>query len=79
MELYRTHLDYGWSLGHMGRYQDEPPYDQTRDELIANLVEPTIKLQDDTEDFIRAWLLSNPEIGDVLHENLNDLPIERIH
>ena len=63
-ELYRTH--------------DEPPYDQTRDQLIANLVEPTIKLQDDTEDFIRAWLLSNPEIGDVLHENLNDLPIERV-
>ena len=63
-ELYRTY--------------DTPPYDTSRTQLIANLVEPTIELQDDTEDFIREWLLSNPQVGDVLHESLNDLAIERI-
>lgn len=53
-------------------------FDQTLEELIANLVVPTIAIQDDTEDHIREWISSNPRVGDVLHTNLNDLPIERV-
>ena len=53
-------------------------FDQTLEELISNLVVPTIAIQDDTEDHIREWISSNPRVGDVLHTNLNDLPIERV-
>jgi hypothetical protein len=63
-ELYRTH--------------DDQPYDTSREELIANLVEPTLELQDDTEDWIREWLLSSPEVGDIVQYSYQDLAIERI-
>ena len=63
-ELYRTH--------------DDPPYDTSREELIANLVEPTLELQEDTEDSIREWLIANPKVGDIWQEGGNDLAIERI-
>lgn len=46
--------------------------------LIAILVVPTLDLQNDTEDHIRKWIVSEPKIGDVLQESGHDLPIERI-
>jgi len=60
------------------RTYDTPPYDTSREELIANLVEPTLELQDDTEDGIREWLTSDPRVGDVWQDGGNDLAIERI-
>ena len=64
MRLYRTH--------------DTPPYDSSLQDLIANLVEPTLELQGDTEDGIREWLIADPKVGDVWQDGGNDLAIERI-
>jgi len=50
----------------------------TEKELIASLSVPTLALQEDTEDFIREWIISQPQVGDVLHESPHDLPIKRI-
>ena len=53
-------------------------YDLIESELIASLIVPTLELQEDTEDYIRKWIVSKPEVGDVLQESGHDLPIERI-
>ena len=63
------------------RIDDRPCTDAwvaTEKELIASLSVPTLALQEDTEDFIRKWIISQPQVGDVLHESPHDLPIKRI-
>ena len=52
--------------------EDHPQnYMVTQTELLAMLTE-------DTEDEIRQWVLSRPDIDEVLHGHPSDLPIKRI-
>jgi len=53
-------------------------YIVTEEELVNQLVEPTLELQGDTEDECRKWLLAQPKINDVLWTHPSNLPIKRI-
>ena len=78
--IYRTYEGYSTSA-ETGMILDETHehnWDSTVDELIGGLEVPTLALQEDSEDFIREWIISQPQVGDVLHQNPHDLPIKRI-
>ena len=71
-EVYRTYEVYEYTLDLV---EDEQNYDL---DIVAlyGAMEP--RDPDDTEEFIRQWLLSRPQVGDILHQHPNDLPIKRI-
>lgn len=78
--IYRTYEGYSTSAA-TGLILDETHehnWDSTVKELIASLAAPTLALQEDSEDFIREWIISQPQVGDVLHQSPHDLPIKRI-
>ena len=83
-EVYRTYEVYAaWFVRTSdGTYsttldliEDEQNYDL---DIVAlyGAMEP--RDPDDTEEFIRQWLLSRPQVGDILHQHPSDLPIKRI-
>ena len=53
-------------------------YECLEDELVERFMESTLELQGDTEDPMREWITSGPEIGDILQGHPSDLPIKRI-
>ena len=71
-EVYRTYEVYEYTLDLI---EDEQNYDL---DIVAlyGAMEP--RDPDDTEEFIRQWLLSRPQVGDILHQHPSDLPIKRI-
>ena len=76
---YRIYEGYRVSPNGVLELEDHSDnYVVTEDELVERFVESTLELQGDTEDTMREWLISQPEIGDILHGHPSDLPIKRI-
>lgn len=77
--MYKVYEGYEMANGLLELDEDHPHnYVVTEDELVERFVESTLELQGDTEDPMREWLTSQPEIGDILHGHPSDLPIKRI-
>lgn len=77
--MYKVYEGYQIVNGVLELDEDNPHnYVVTEDELVERFVESTLELQGDTEDPMREWLTSQPEIGDILHGHPSDLPIKRI-
>ena len=77
--MYKVYEGYQMANGLLELDEDHPHnYVVTEDELVERFVEATLELQGDTEDPMREWLISQPEIGEILHGHPSDLPIKRI-
>ena len=70
--MYKVYEGYEMANGLLELDEDHPQnYMVTQTELLAMLTE-------DTEDEIRQWVLSRPDIDEVLQGHPSDLPIKRI-
>ena len=78
-QMYKVYEGYQVVSGVLELDEEHPHnYVVTEDELVERFVEATLELQGDTEDPMREWLISQPEIGEILHGHPSDLPIKRI-
>ena len=78
-QMYKVYEGYQIVDGVLELDEDHPyNYECLEDELVERFVESPLELQGDTEDPMREWITSQPEIGDILHGHPSDLPIKRI-